>query len=111
MLRQAGIKPVVENQPLVGFSPTILLWPAGTRPEPAVSVPKLNGTWPLATVTDDPELDPPLIYSGLKLFFTAPKGERTPTRPVANWSRLVLPSTMAPAAFKRATTLASAVAR
>ncbi len=71
-VRQAGIKPVVENQPLVGLSPTILLCPAGTRPEPAVSVPKENGTIPLATTTDDPELEPPLIYSGLKLFLTAP---------------------------------------
>ena len=29
---------------------------------------------------------------------TAPNGLRVPTRPVANWSRLVLPSTIAPAA-------------
>ena len=39
MVRQAGIRPVVENQPLVGLSPTMLLCPAGIRPEPAVSVP------------------------------------------------------------------------
>ena len=38
MVRHAGIKPVVENQPFVGLRPTILLWPAGTRPDPAVSV-------------------------------------------------------------------------
>ncbi len=38
----------------------------------------------LATTTEEPELEPPLIYSGLKLFFTAPYGERTPTSPVAN---------------------------
>ena len=68
MVRHAGIKPVVENQPFVGLRPTILLWPAGTRPDPAVSVPKLKGTIPLATTTDEPELEPPLIYSGLKLF-------------------------------------------
>ena len=42
MVRHAGIKPVVENQPFVGLRPTILLWPAGTRPDPAVSVPKLK---------------------------------------------------------------------
>ena len=41
---------------------------AGTRPDPAVSVPKLKGTIPLATATEEPELEPPLIYSGLKLF-------------------------------------------
>ena len=111
MVRQAGIRPEVENQPLVGLSPTMLLCPAGTRPEPAVSVPRLNGTCPFATATLEPELEPPLIYSGLKLFFTAPYGERTPTKPVANWSRLVLPTTIAPAAFNLATAVASEVAR
>ena len=30
-----------------------------------------------------------------------PYGERTPTRPVANWSRLVLPTTTAPASTRR----------
>ena len=74
---------MVENQPFVGLRPTILLWPAGTRPDPAVSVPKLKGTIPLATTTDEPELEPPLIYSGLKLFYCT-IGERTPTSPVAN---------------------------
>src|SRR5690606_39448728 len=64
MVRQAGIRPVVENQPLVGLSPTMLLYPAGIRPEPAVSVPSENGTNPLATTTLEPELEPPLIYSG-----------------------------------------------
>ena len=31
----------------------------------------------------------------------SPYGERVPTKPVANWSRLVLPSTIAPAAISR----------
>jgi hypothetical protein len=34
------------NQPLVGFRPTILLNPAGTRPDPAVSVPREKPTSP-----------------------------------------------------------------
>ena len=38
---------------------------------------------------------------------TAPYGLRVPTRPVANWSRLVLPSTTAPAARSAATAAAS----
>ncbi|MCY1416650.1 hypothetical protein D9M71_321660 [compost metagenome] len=97
MLRQAGTSPVFDSQPLVGLSPTILLNPAGTRPEPAVSVPRENGTSPRATTEAEPELEPPLTYSGLKALLTAPYGERVPTSPVANWSRLVLPIRMAPA--------------
>src|SRR5580658_9851493 len=108
-VRQAGTMPVVENQPRVGFRPTILLKPAGTRPEPAVSVPRANGTNPRATTEADPELEPPLMYSGRKVFGTIPYGERVPTRPVANWSRLVLPATMAPASRSRRTTVASDV--
>ncbi len=37
----------------------MLFKPAGTRPEPAVSVPSANGTMPLATATAEPELEPP----------------------------------------------------
>src|ERR1017187_1655336 len=33
-----------------------------------------------------------------------PHGHRVPTRPVANWSRLVLPMGIAPASIKRLTT-------
>ena len=85
----------------------MLLNAAGTRPEPAVSLPSENGTSPRATTEAEPELDPPLTYSGLKLLATAPCGDRVPTSPVANWSKFVLPTTMAPAARKRATTGAS----
>src|SRR3954465_15715861 len=81
--------------------------PAGMRPDPAVSVPIAMSTSPVATATADPELDPPLMYSGLRLSDTAPYGERVPTRPVANWSRLVLPTTTAPAACSAATAAAS----
>ena len=37
--RQAGTMPRAETLPIVGFSPTILPNAAGTRPDPAVSVP------------------------------------------------------------------------
>ena len=36
--RQAGTTPAVETRPRLGLRPTMLLSPAGTRPEPAVSV-------------------------------------------------------------------------
>src|ERR1700721_2568407 len=45
----------------------MLLRPAVTRPEPAVSVPKAKGTIPRATTDADPALEPPLMYSGRKV--------------------------------------------
>ena len=82
--RHAGTTPLVLRNPQVGLRPTRLLNEAGTRPDPAVSVPKEKLTSPAATATAEPELDPPLTYSGLKLLATAPYGERVPTSPVAN---------------------------
>ena len=52
--RQAGTTPLVETRPGVGFSPTRPHNPAGTRPDPAVSVPSANGTNPAATATAEP---------------------------------------------------------
>ena len=46
---------------------------------------------------------------GSKALRHAPQGERVPTRPVANWSRLVLPTGTAPAAIRRSTTDADCV--
>ena len=57
--RHAGITPVLETSPRLGLSPTMLLSAAGTRPDPAVSVPSASGTIPRATATAEPELDPP----------------------------------------------------
>jgi hypothetical protein len=58
--RQAGTRPVVDQRPLLGLWPTRPLKAAGTRPEPAVSVPSAKGTSPAATTTAEPELEPPL---------------------------------------------------
>ena len=63
-VRQAGTAPAVETMPRLGFRPTILPRPAGTRPEPAVSVPSANGTSPAATATPEPELEPPGMSFG-----------------------------------------------
>ena len=60
--RQAGTTPAVLSSPRDGLRPTMLLKAAGTRPDPAVSVPSANVTRPLATATADPELDPPEMY-------------------------------------------------
>src|SRR5215469_10498528 len=62
--RQAGTTPVVETRPRLGLRPTMLLRAAGTRPDPAVSVPSATGTSPAATATADPELEPPGISAG-----------------------------------------------
>jgi hypothetical protein len=57
--RDAGTTPRVLTLPRVGFSPTTPQHAAGTRPEPAVSVPSANGTTPRATSAAEPELEPP----------------------------------------------------
>ena len=67
-VRQAGTTPLVDTAPTVGLRPTMLLSPAGTRPEPAVSVPSANGTRPRATATAEPELEPPGTMAGSKAF-------------------------------------------
>ena len=99
--------PVVPTRPRVGFSPTTPFIAAGTRPEPAVSVPRANATVPDATATALPELDPPEIRSCPKTLSGMPKGERVPVSPVANWSRFVFPTTIAPASSSRRTQCAS----
>ncbi len=86
------------------------LKPAGMRPEPAVSVPSASGTSPRATATAEPELEPPLTRVGSQVLTGAPCGERVPTSPVANWSRLVLASHTAPASSRRCTAVAVCVA-
>ena len=58
--RQAGSRPDVLQRPLLGLKPFKPLNAAGTRPEPAVSVPSASGTRPAPTATADPALDPPL---------------------------------------------------
>ena len=58
-VRHAGTTPRVLIRPRVGLSPTIPFSAAGTRPEPAVSLPSANATSPAATATAEPELEPP----------------------------------------------------
>ena len=101
--RQAGTTPAVETRPRVGLQPTIPFIAAGTRPDPAVSVPSAKGTSPAATATADPELDPPEMSRPPKTLSQAPNGERTPVSPVANWSRFVFPTRIAPASSRRRT--------
>ena len=48
----------------------------------------------------DPELDPPGTTPGSNGLRGVPYGLRVPTRPVANWSRFVLPTSTAPAVVR-----------
>src|SRR6478609_7323695 len=59
--RHAGTTPRVLSRPFVGLSPTRLLNAAGTRPDPAVSVPREKSHKPAATATAEPLLEPPGI--------------------------------------------------
>ena len=58
-VRQAGSMPRGEMAPTLGFSPTMPFSMAGTRPEPAVSVPRLSAAMPRATATAEPDDEPP----------------------------------------------------
>ena len=62
----------------------MLLNAAGTRPDPAVSVPSEKLTVFSATATAEPELDPPDTKLGSNALRHAPHGDLVPTRPVAN---------------------------
>src|SRR5260221_548250 len=110
-VRHAGTTPLAPTRPGVGLRPTTWLNAAGTRPDPAVSVPNENATRADATGTADPELEPPLMWSALKTLAGWPYGERVPTRPLANWSRVVLPIHTAPPPTRRPTAPAGAAAR
>ena len=68
----------------MGFQPINSWNAAGTRPEPAVSVPNENTHNPAATADALPELEPPGRNSASMAFRGTPCGERVPTRPVAN---------------------------
>lgn len=88
----AGTSPTVLMSPREGLYPRTPLSAAGTRPEPAVSVATANGTSPRATASADPELDPPEIICPPYTLRGTVYGARVPLSPVANWSRLVLPT-------------------
>src|SRR6186713_3286152 len=82
--RHAATTPLVLNNPNVGLKPMRLLNAAGTRPEPAVSVPSAKLASPSATATAEPLDEPPLMKRGSKAFLQIPYGERVPTNPVVN---------------------------
>src|ERR1700756_1229582 len=103
-----GYTPRNETKPWVVFSPTMPQQAAGTRMEPAVSVPKATSATPLCTATALPDEEPPGIRfrNLLVRFLGIPKYSFIPVTPTANSSRFVLPTTTTP--FSRAIAIQAA---
>src|SRR3954466_11110389 len=80
---------------------------AGWRIEPPVSEPSERDAKPAGTAAALPPLEPPGTRVGSHGLRVGPKAEFSVELPMANSSRLVLPTTTAPAAANRVTTVAS----
>ena len=82
---------------------------AGIRIEQPKSVPCASGTMPVATATADPPEEPAGLNAGFQGLRVTPNTSLKVLAPAANSGVLVLPSTIAPAAFSRRTASASSV--
>ncbi|GIU89929.1 MAG: hypothetical protein KatS3mg010_1028 [Acidimicrobiia bacterium] len=72
-----------------------------------MSEPRPSGANPAATAAAEPPDDPPGTRVGSCGLRVGPNAEFSVDDPIANSSRLVLPTTTAPAARNRSTTVAS----
>src|SRR6202521_4433855 len=97
-------------RPFVGLSPTRRQNAPGMRIDPPPSVAVAIGTMPAATTAAEPPLDPPGDQSSAQGFRVVPNKMLDVNPSVANSGRLVLPTTMAPAARRRDGTNPSDVA-
>src|SRR6202171_947876 len=95
--------------PGVGCIPTIPQNDAGFRIEQPKSVPCANGTMPVATATADPPEEPAGLNAGFQGLRVTPTTSLKGLAPADNSGVLFLPSTIAPAAFRRRTASASSV--
>src|SRR5215510_8464943 len=88
-----GNTPLMETKPCVVFNPTMQHQAAGTRIEPAVSVPKATSAIPLATATAEPQLEPPgsSVCELLSGFLGVPKYSLKPEGATANSLKFALP--------------------
>src|SRR6476469_7043491 len=89
-----GMTPSMGTTPCVVFNPTTPHQAAGTRIEPAVSVPKATSAIPLATATAEPQLEPPggrlrELLSGLA---GVPKYSLKPEGATANSLKFAFPT-------------------
>src|SRR5688572_6112616 len=103
--------PCRETRPYVGLNPTTPLNAAGSRIEPPVSDPSEADASPAATAAADPPEDPPGTRDGSQGLRVGKNPEFSVDEPIANSSRFVFPMSVAPAARRRVTTVASYGAR
>src|SRR6266404_7341375 len=87
-----GYTPSIGTKPKVVFKPTTPQQAAGTRIEPAVSVPNATSAIPLANATAFPDDDPPGIRFRFNGFTGVPKYSFIPDGETANSVMLVLPT-------------------
>ena len=80
---------------------------AGMRSEPPVSEPWASGPMPVASATAAPPLEPPQVRAGFHGFRVGPNTALNVLPPAPNSGVLVLPTTIAPARFRRSTVIAS----
>ncbi len=71
-----------------------------------MSLPSATGTIPAATAAAEPPDEPPGTRPGSQGFRVGLNALRSVEEPIANSSMLVLPTTIAPAASRRATAVA-----
>ena len=106
-LRAAKIIPSEgDTRPYVGLSPVTPQSAAGCRTDPPVSVPKAAGTSLAATAAADPPLDPPGTRPRSQGLLVGWNAEFSVDDPIANSSRLHLPTRTAPSAKSRSMAVA-----
>ena len=92
-LGASGNTPSADTSPQDGLKPTTPQHAAGSRTEPALSVPSATSQSPAASAAALPPLEPPGIRPGASGFTTAPKCGLSEVIPYANSCRFVLPTT------------------
>jgi hypothetical protein len=101
-----GDEPVTRDETVGRFDPDDPQSAAGWRIDPPVSLPMASGVIPAATEAAEPPEEPPGTREGSWGFRVGPKAEFSVDDPMANSSRLVLPTGTAPAASRRSMTVA-----
>src|SRR3954468_21598386 len=96
-------------RPRCGLTPTRPVQAAGMRTEPAPSEPTAAETIPAATAAAEPALDPPGVWSGFQGLRTRPYAAVSPVGHCPNSLVVVLPTMIAPDAFRRRTIWLSSV--
>ena len=84
-------------RPRLGFRPTSPQHDAGTRSEPAPSLPCASGTAPAATSAADPPLDPPVPRSSAHGLRVGPYRTDSVAKFSPNSGAVVCPSATSPA--------------